>query len=115
MQFNKLAFATILAAVTSALAQTQACCDSTTTAGAPGVATILSLAGIVAQGANVPIGLGCSPITVRILVRGRRSILIMNMHECSARRLSVSAELRAQPTPSPATSCLVSHFVFDSR
>jgi len=63
MQFNKLAFATILAAVTSALAQTQACCDSTTTAGAPGIATLLSTIGVVAQGVDVPIGLGCSPIT----------------------------------------------------
>lgn len=62
----KVAFFAILAAASSALAATNECCDSTTTAGAPGIAELLASIGVVAQGANVPIGLGCSPITVLI-------------------------------------------------
>lgn len=64
MQFNKLAFVTILAAATSAFASTNACCDSTTTAGATGIASLLASIGVPVQGANVPIGLGCSPLTI---------------------------------------------------
>ncbi len=63
MMFSKLTVAAILAVATTSFAQ-NACCDSTTTAGAPGIATLLGLLGVVAQGVNVPIGLGCSPITV---------------------------------------------------
>ncbi|KLO19516.1 hypothetical protein SCHPADRAFT_935309 [Schizopora paradoxa] len=60
----KFAIISILAAATTALATTNACCDSTTTSGAAGIAQLLQSLGLVVQGANVPIGLGCSPITV---------------------------------------------------
>lgn len=63
MLFSKLSVAAIFYVATTSFAQ-NACCDSTTTAGAPGIATLLGLLGVVAQGVNVPIGLGCSPITV---------------------------------------------------
>ncbi|KLO19514.1 hypothetical protein SCHPADRAFT_935308 [Schizopora paradoxa] len=59
----KFAIVSILAAATTALASTNACCDSTTTSGAAGIADLLKSIGVVVQGANVPIGLDCSPIT----------------------------------------------------
>ncbi|KAJ2931467.1 hypothetical protein H1R20_g5558, partial [Candolleomyces eurysporus] len=40
------------------------CCDSLQTAGAPAVAPILALLGVVVQDVNVPVGVTCSPISV---------------------------------------------------
>ena len=40
------------------------CCDSTTTAGAPDAADVLSLLGVVVQDLDVVVGLSCSPISV---------------------------------------------------
>ncbi|TDL24349.1 fungal hydrophobin, partial [Rickenella mellea] len=40
------------------------CCNSVQKAGAPGVATLLGLLGIVLQDVNIPIGVTCSPIDV---------------------------------------------------
>ena len=42
------------------------CCQSTTTAGAPAAASILGLLGVVVQDLNIPVGLTCTPISVRI-------------------------------------------------
>ena len=40
------------------------CCNSVQNAGAPAVAGLLGLLGIVLQDVNVPVGLTCSPISV---------------------------------------------------
>jgi len=40
------------------------CCDSVQSAGSPAASTLLGLLGIVVQGADVPIGITCSPISV---------------------------------------------------
>ncbi|KAJ2914451.1 hypothetical protein MD484_g5979, partial [Candolleomyces efflorescens] len=74
MQFNLVAATlAVLATVASAIPNPPAqscstgpiqCCNSVQRAGAPSVATLLGLLGIVVQNANVPIGLTCTPITV---------------------------------------------------
>jgi len=40
------------------------CCDSATSATDPAAAGVLSLIGVVVQGVDVLVGLGCTPITV---------------------------------------------------
>ncbi|THH14201.1 hypothetical protein EW146_g6112 [Bondarzewia mesenterica] len=40
------------------------CCNSTTTAGAPAAAEILSLIGVVVQDLDIVVGLTCNPITI---------------------------------------------------
>ncbi|RXW17268.1 hypothetical protein EST38_g8587 [Candolleomyces aberdarensis] len=71
MQF-KLTTLAVLAAVASATPTRRAecstgpiqCCNSVQAAGAPAVATLLGLLGVVVQDANVPVGVTCSPISV---------------------------------------------------
>ncbi|EPQ52312.1 hydrophobin, partial [Gloeophyllum trabeum ATCC 11539] len=46
------------------------CCQSVQSSGDPGVTSLLGLLGIVLDGANVPIGLTCSPINVLGLGQG---------------------------------------------
>ncbi|KAL5498747.1 hypothetical protein ACEPAH_2102 [Sanghuangporus vaninii] len=70
--FSKLpsrAFAIILAVATPVLSQCDAstkamCCSSVAPAGSTAIAPILSAIGVVVQDVNVPVGVGCSPITV---------------------------------------------------
>ncbi|KAL5514033.1 hypothetical protein ACEPAG_2794 [Sanghuangporus baumii] len=69
--YAKLAsFATValLAVATPAMAQCDTspvqCCDSVQNAGSPDIASLLGLLGIVVQGVDVPIGVGCTPISV---------------------------------------------------
>ncbi|KIJ48525.1 hypothetical protein M422DRAFT_81792, partial [Sphaerobolus stellatus SS14] len=40
------------------------CCNSTSSASNPSTAALLGLLGIVVQGVDVLVGLGCTPITV---------------------------------------------------
>ncbi|OCB90812.1 fungal hydrophobin [Sanghuangporus baumii] len=68
-KFPSLAFAVILAVATSVLSQcdtsTKAmCCSSVAPAGSTAIAPILSAIGVVIQDVNIPVGVGCSPITV---------------------------------------------------
>ena len=73
--FSKLAFIASLAVLAVATPTPQSsgqcntgpvqCCQSTSSASDPATATLLGLLGIVAQGVDVPIGITCSPITVR--------------------------------------------------
>ncbi|KAL5501056.1 hypothetical protein ACEPAH_9443 [Sanghuangporus vaninii] len=69
--FAKLAsFATIalLAVATPAMAQCDTgsleCCTQVQSSGSSPIADLLTLLGIVVEGVDVPVGVGCSPISV---------------------------------------------------
>lgn len=67
--FSKLALFSILAAATAVFANdcntgTISCCSSTEQSDTPAASTLLDTLGVAVQGVAVPIGLGCSPISV---------------------------------------------------
>ena len=62
MLFSKFTGLTILAVATTSFAQS--CCNSISSSSNPVTSALLGLLGIVVQGVNVPIGIGCSPVTV---------------------------------------------------
>ncbi|KAJ2913194.1 hypothetical protein MD484_g7220, partial [Candolleomyces efflorescens] len=72
MQFKVAAILATLAAVVSATPTRRAecstgpiqCCNSVQKAGAPGIASLLGLLGVVLQDVNIPVGLTCSPISI---------------------------------------------------
>jgi len=62
--FSKIfAVVPLFAAATPALAQVS-CCNSFQNAGAPSIVNMLASLGVTGQNANVPVGVGCTPITV---------------------------------------------------
>ncbi|KLO15754.1 fungal hydrophobin [Schizopora paradoxa] len=62
MLFSKFTGIAILAVATTSFAQS--CCNSVTSSSDPATALLLGLLGVVVQGVDIPIGIGCSPITV---------------------------------------------------
>lgn len=78
MQYSKLSAVVTLAIVTFAAATptpngggtdqcntgSAQCCQSVQSASTPSVASILATLGIVGQGATVPVGVTCSPLTI---------------------------------------------------
>lgn len=118
--FSKLAVITSLALLAVASPTTQAssgqcntgklqCCQSVQSSSTPGVSSLLGLLGVVLGGVNVPVGLTCSPISVRPIQHDEAGALTVIYSPLHFRSL-VSPATIAPHSPSAArTITLVSH------
>lgn len=97
--FSKITLFAILAAATTAFAQCDTapvqCCESTEQSDTPAASTLLGLLGVVIQGAAVPIGLTCTPVTVSLVTH----LAIWVSDECVAQVIGVGGGTSCSQTP----------------